>query len=44
MILNPFKCQNCGEELQPEDILLNIDEDHLISICGFCGGVLNVID
>ena len=37
VILNPFKCKKCGQELQPENILLNTDGKDLISKCGFCG-------
>jgi len=37
VILNPIKCKKCGQELQPGDILIGIDEDDLVSKCGFCG-------
>ena len=38
MILNPFRCEKCKEELQPEDIMVGVDKDgNLGRICGFCG-------
>lgn len=38
MILNPFKCEECGEELQPEDIQVGISENNeLMRKCRFCG-------
>jgi len=37
VILNPFKCKRCDRELQPENILIAIDEKDLVSKCGFCG-------
>jgi len=37
MILNPFKCEACKEELQPEDILLDTNRNgELIRVCKFC--------
>ena len=37
MILNPFPCEKCGEELQPEDILLGINKlGDLVRRCNFC--------
>lgn len=43
MIGNLIKCENCGAELQPEDILLNINkEGELIRMCRFCGYKVNV--
>jgi hypothetical protein len=37
MILNPFPCENCGQLLQPENIILDVDEaGNLIRICEFC--------
>ena len=44
MILNPFKCEKCENELQPEDILVGTDKDNLIRKCGFCGNevIVNV--
>ena len=36
MILNPFKCENCGEELQPDKIGVDFRGTDLIRICGFC--------
>ena len=43
MILNPFKCEGCGEELQPENILVKTTPDELIRVCGFCGHEVEVI-
>jgi hypothetical protein len=37
VVLNPIICENCGEELQLEDIFVGIDGDKLVRICGFCG-------
>jgi len=38
MILNPFPCEKCGKLLQPEDVVLDIDDaGNLIRICDFCG-------
>jgi len=38
MILNPFKCKKCGEELQPENLLVGTSPDgKLTRKCGFCG-------
>jgi hypothetical protein len=37
MILNPFQCPNCGNDLQPEDILLGVySGGELIRCCAFC--------
>jgi len=36
-IINPFKCEKCERELQPEDIGLDLDGYELVRICGFCG-------
>ena len=37
MILNPFKCEGCKRELQPEDIQIGIDKaGDLERVCGFC--------
>jgi len=44
MILNPFKCENCKEELQPEDIMVGITkEGDVARICGFCGNQINIM-
>ena len=38
MILNPFKCEGCKRELQPEDIQIGINKaGDLERVCGFCG-------
>ena len=37
MILNPFKCKECGEELQPENLLVGTTDGKLTRKCGFCG-------
>jgi hypothetical protein len=38
MIMNPFSCENCKEELQPENIGVNVNEKgELVRICLFCG-------
>ena len=43
MILNPFKCEKCGTPLQPEDLLVGLnDEGELIRKCAFCGNEVNV--
>ncbi len=42
MILNPFKCENCGRELQPENIGIKVENDDLIRICVFCGNEVKV--
>lgn len=43
MILNPFNCECCKRELQPENIQLTIDEEgNLIRVCGFCGCVVRI--
>lgn len=42
MILNPFICENCKEELQPEDIFVSIENNNLVRICGFCGNKVKV--
>lgn len=34
MVGNLIKCEKCGRELQPEDILVGKE---LIPICRFCG-------
>ena len=43
MILNPFNCENCNEELQPEDIGVAIDDKgDLIRVCLFCGNKVKI--
>ena len=45
MILNPFKCEKCGKELQPEDIGIKVndeDSESLIRICMFCGNEVKI--
>jgi len=38
MIGNLIKCEACGRELQPEDLLVGTDDDgNLVRKCGFCG-------
>ncbi|KKK94554.1 hypothetical protein LCGC14_2681680 [marine sediment metagenome] len=38
MIINPIKCEGCKEELQPENVMIDVDANrNLIRICGFCG-------
>ena len=38
MILNPFPCEKCGEELQLENIALNVDSSgNITRMCTFCG-------
>ena len=37
MIINPIKCEKCGNELQPEDIKLGIGIKGLVKKCGYCG-------
>lgn len=37
VIINPIKCEGCGEELQPEEILVGTNSDgDLIRACKFC--------
>lgn len=36
MILNPFKCEKCKIELQPEDILIEVHNGELIRVCKYC--------
>lgn len=43
MILNPFKCEKCKRELQPENLGVDVDDGgELIRICGFCGNKVEV--
>ena len=42
MILNPFKCENCGKELQPEDIGVKVFEGELWRVCLNCGNYSEV--
>ena len=45
VILNPFKCELCEAELQPENIGINEDcEGNLIRICLFCGNKVVIKD
>lgn len=45
MIINSFKCEKCGREQQPEDILMNINlKGELIRICGYCENEVVVQD
>ena len=37
MILNPFKCENCKEELQPDMIGIETIDGKLVRVCMFCG-------
>jgi len=37
MIINPIKCENCGQELQPENIKLGIGIKGLVKKCPYCG-------
>lgn len=37
MILNPIKCEGCGRELQPEDILVGNRFEAITRVCAFCG-------
>jgi hypothetical protein len=38
MIMNPFSCENCKRELQPENLGINVNEEgELVRICMFCG-------
>lgn len=36
-ILNPFRCEKCKRELQPENILVGFKDMTLVRICAFCG-------
>jgi len=42
MILNPFKCERCKRELQPENIGVSTENGELIRICLFCKNKVNV--
>jgi|WetSurMetagenome_2_1015567.scaffolds.fasta_scaffold10513_13 hypothetical protein len=43
MIINPFKCENCNNDLQPEDILITTFTDgELYRTCRFCGDKIKV--
>ncbi len=43
MIINPFKCENCNQELQPADILVGTnDKGNLIRVCKFCDNEVEV--
>ena len=44
MIINPLKCEHCDEELQPEDIMICIEDGDLIRVCRFCGNKVSVED
>lgn len=37
IIKNAIECENCGAELQPEDIMLDLTNDGLVRICAYCG-------
>ena len=37
MIINPIKCEKCGEDMQPDDIGIGSKNDELIRICLHCG-------
>jgi len=37
MIINPFKCEKCERELQPENISVSVKDGDLMRRCGFCG-------
>jgi transcription initiation factor IIE alpha subunit len=40
MIINGFKCENCGEELQANDIGVRINEQgEIIRICRLCNHI-----
>jgi len=43
MIINGFKCEGCGEELQADDISVGINtEGNMVRICRFCNYVTEV--
>ena len=42
MIINPFRCDNCIEELQPEDIGVTLKEGELVRVCLFCGNTIKL--
>ena len=43
MILNPFKCPKCDNELQPENVGVKFGPNgELIRVCGFCGDEVEV--
>ena len=35
-IINPIICENCKRELQPDDILINVEFGKIIRICNYC--------
>ena len=41
MVGHLIRCKECGKELQPEDILIGMEEGNLISKCNFCGGEIS---
>ena len=43
MIINGFKCENCNEELQAEDIGVSVnDKGNLIRICRYCNHITEI--
>ena len=42
MIINGFKCENCGEELQANDIGISIEQGDIIRICMYCNHRTNI--
>lgn len=42
-IMNPFKCEKCGEELQINDIGVSCENGKLVRICLFCGNIIEVM-
>jgi hypothetical protein len=43
-MINPFKCENCKMELQPNDIMVGTNEvnGNLVKMCAYCGNVIEI--
>jgi transcription initiation factor IIE alpha subunit len=44
MIINGFKCENCGEELQANDIGISIEHGEVIRTCRLCNHITKIED
>jgi len=43
VIINPMKCESCGEELQADEVLIGVNENtEMIRKCEHCGNEVKV--
>lgn len=44
VIINPFICPNCKQELQPEVVGVIMENTELIRVCKFCGDKVKIVE